>query len=256
MDLLEDTLDEVAHSPFRLRRESSSCFEIPALESADDQVLWKATKDACHLDGLDKAESMARPAEHSSGQRLKTRIPAVECPGLRARLDGIKEDDGVGPFPGIHQVRTLAVVFQDPERARALLLQSLSGDHARPVITAVGITYSDHQNLCGHCASLCTEERVAQTFASQKVCGLSEPRTAEFEKRELCATLLVRMTVSACCHSDPPDAGSSGAKNLLLVAGAVHSSWTACGVGSSPLRWSLKPSFWHTRAISTFSGRM
>jgi hypothetical protein len=30
--------------------------------------------------------------------------------------------------------------------------------------------------------------RVAQTFVSQKVCGLSGRRTAEFEKREHCAT--------------------------------------------------------------------
>jgi uncharacterized protein len=34
------------------------------------------------------------------------------------------------------------------------------------------------------------KNRVAQTFASQKVCGLCQPRTAEFENHELCATQL------------------------------------------------------------------
>jgi hypothetical protein len=34
------------------------------------------------------------------------------------------------------------------------------------------------------------QNRVAQTFASQKVCGLCQPRTAEFENHELCATQL------------------------------------------------------------------
>ena len=36
----------------------------------------------------------------------------------------------------------------------------------------------------------------AQIFASQKVCGLSELRTAEFEKHEVCATRSFRQLMN------------------------------------------------------------
>ena len=42
--------------------------------------------------------------------------------------------------------------------------------------------------------------RVAQTFVSQKVCGLSGRKTAEFEKRELCAYPELRRLTPVSTH--------------------------------------------------------
>jgi hypothetical protein len=153
-NLLEDAVHEIIYRHFRLGRESRSGSEIPALDSIDDKALWKPTKYPRQFDSRDKAESMARPAEGSSGQWSPARIPAVERAGLRAGQDRVKEDDGVGPFPAVHQVRSLAAVLQDPERPRPSVRQSPGGDQPRAVVTAISVAYSDHQDFSSHFASL------------------------------------------------------------------------------------------------------
>jgi hypothetical protein len=152
-NLLEDAVHEIIYRHFRLGRESRSGSEIPALDSIDDKALWKPAKYPRQFDSRDKAESMARPAEGSSGQWLPARIPAVERAGLRAGQDRVKEDDGVGPFPAVHQVRSLAAVLQHPERPRPLVLQSPGRDQPHPVVAPISVAYSDHQDFGLRCAA-------------------------------------------------------------------------------------------------------
>jgi hypothetical protein len=153
-NLLEDAVHEIIYRHFRLGRESRSGSEIPALDSIDDKALWKPTKYPRQFDSRDKAESMARPAEGSSGQWSPARIPAVERAGLRAGQDRVKEDDDVGPFPAVHQVRSLAAVLQHPERPRPLVLQSPGRDQPHPVVAPISVAYSDHQDSNSHVTSL------------------------------------------------------------------------------------------------------
>jgi hypothetical protein len=107
-------------------------------------VLRKPTQYACHFDSFSKAESMGRAMKRRGGQMPKTGVPTVDGPGRRARADSVKEKDGVGSFPGLHQVRALAAMLQDAESARALVLQSPRGDQPRPVVAAEAIAYADH----------------------------------------------------------------------------------------------------------------
>ena len=56
-----------AYRLFRLRRQSYAGFEIPTLDSIDDQAFWKAAQHPRQLDSRDETEGMTRPTEGCGG---------------------------------------------------------------------------------------------------------------------------------------------------------------------------------------------